>query len=476
MNQNLLLATDVYKFGHLYQYPEGTKKVFSYFQARTNRHGYSECVFYGLQYYLIEYLTRTITGDDVVEFVATAESILGPGAVEPWHYYDLVELGYLPIEIRAVPEGTVVPIQNVLFTITNTVDGFGWLVGFLESLLLKVWNTCTVATNSLHIKRKCIEYGEQTCDGLEHIPFQIHDFGYRGCSSEETAMLSASAHLLSFLGTDTVPAIPFIHEYYGLNDGEPAGLSVPASEHSVMCAYTRDGEIDAFRNMLKTYPTGIVSIVSDTYDFWHVMTEFTRELRDDIMARDGKVVFRPDSGNPPKIICGDQNARVGSPEHKGALRLLYEVFGGTRNKKGFAELDSHVGLIYGDGIYFERMEHIFRRMEGMRYATSNIVFGMGGLLLQNFTRDHLGFALKATYCEVGDEQRELFKDPITDRTKKSHKGRLAFRHDATGNFVTVDELSAEEADDTLLETVFLDGKVTNHQTFSQVRETLNGDT
>lgn len=468
MNTNLLLATDVYKFGHLYQYPKGTTKVYSYLQTRTNKAKLDQVVFFGLQYYLKEYLQRPITKENVDEFVETVESILGPGMVQRSYYDKLVELGYLPLEIKAIPEGSLIPIRNVLMTIENTHDDFYWLGGFVESLILKTWNTCTVASNSFKIRQHCEKYAKETCDNNDHVSFQIHDFGYRGCSSEETAALSGAAHLLSFLGTDTVPAIRLVKTYYGCEG--PIGLSVPASEHSVMCSYTKEKELDAFKNMLAIYPTGIVSIVSDTYDFWNVMINYTEDLREIIENRDGKVVFRPDSGNPPDIICGDPNADPATPAFIGALEILWNKFGGTRNSLGYRVLNPKVGLIYGDGIYFDRMVDIFERMKKMGFASSNIVFGIGGLLLQQHNRDDLGFALKATYCEVNGEKRSIVKWPMTDKGKRSHQGKIALRIDTDGRYYTVDNL--EDDSDSLLKTVFLDGKLVNEQSFNEIRERL----
>lgn len=472
MQKNLLLCTDVYKFGHKVQYPKNTTKVYSYLQARSNKK-YDTTVFYGLQYYIKEYLSNPVTKENVDEFIETVEMILGPGMVERSGYDQLAELGYLPLEIKAVPEGSVIPVKNALLTITNTHPDFAWLVGFTESLLLKVWNTCTVATNSKKIQSVCKAYAKTTCDDDNHVSFQVHDFGYRGCSSEETAALSGSAHLLSFLGTDTVPAVRLIKNVYGVNKGEPIGLSVPATEHSVMCSYTQDKEIDAFNGMLDRYPSGIVSIVSDTYNLWNVLTNFAEELKPRILAREGKVVFRPDSGDPLKIICGNPEVESNTPEGKGALQLLWDKFGGTVNSKGYKVLNPKVGLIYGDGIYDEKMVAILTTMKEQGFASSNIVFGIGGLLLQNFNRDTLGFAIKATHCIVDGEDRDIVKDPITDHGKKSHKGYLALRQE-NGKYVTVDQLTEDQANDTLLETVYLNGELVKEQTFSEIRNRLNG--
>ena len=468
MNRNPLLCTDVYKMGHMEQYPPGTTKVYSYLQARTDKK-VSATVFYGLQYYL-KMLEQPITKEMADEFLEYREMMLGfPAPQDIVDKMDaLVKLGYFPLKIRAVREGSVIPVSNVLFTMENTVPGFHWLVGFVESLLLKVWNTCTVASYSRELQRMCKKYSDETCDNGEHLPFQVHDFGYRGCSSEETAALSGSAHLIHFFGTDTVPAVKLVKETYGCEG--PIGLSVPATEHSVMCAYLEANEFQAFERILDLYPTGIVSIVSDTYNLWRVLTDFAPRLKKRILAREGKVVFRPDSGDPPKIINGDITAKIGSPEWDGCIRLLDRVFGSEVNKKGFKVINPKVGLIYGEGMYNERLNGIFGTMRDLGYASCNLVTGIGGLLLQRHNRDDQGFALKATFAEVDGEERELEKDPVTDRRKKSHKGLLALMKDGEGNYYTKDRCTPEEEQASLLEDVFLDGKIVRLVTFNQIRE------
>lgn len=469
--RNVLLCTDVYKLGHMEQYPEGTTKVYSYLQARSDRE-LPETVFFGLQYYLREYLAKPVTQADADEFFAIRETILGPTPPEVvLRIQGLVSLGHWPVEIRAVPEGEVMPVQNVLMTITNTHPDFAWCVGYLESLLLKIWNTITVASYSLKLRRLVTRYAEDTCDNTAHLPFQVHDFGYRGVSSEETAELSGAAHLLNFFGSDTVPAVKFLRDHYA---GEfPIGLSVPATEHSVMCSYGSDNEFAAFERMLDVYPTGIVSIVSDTYNLWRVLTEYGPRLKERIMARDGKVVFRPDSGDPLKIICGDANAHHSTPEFAGALKLLGEVFGTTRNSKGYSVLDPHVGLIYGDGFFFERFESVLGTMRMYGWASSNLVVGIGGLLLQAHSRDELGFAIKATYAEVNGEHRELFKDPITDSKKRSHKGLLRLIK-SPGNYLTIDQQSSAEGG--YLLPVFRDGEILVTYSLSEIRDRISGIT
>jgi nicotinamide phosphoribosyltransferase len=301
--------------------------------------------------------------------------------------------------------------------------------------------------------------------------FQVHDFGYRSDSSEEGAAISGVAHLLSFLGSDNVPALPCAIAYYQATiHGEPIMLSVPASEHSVMCSFGREDEIGAFKHMLKLYPDGIVSIVSDTFDIYRVLTEFAELLKDAILARNGKVVFRPDSGNPEHIICGNPDAAVGSNEWKGAIRLLDEKFGSTVNSKGFRVLNPKVGLIYGDGMYLERYQCILQRLKEMGYAASNLVIGVGAVL-RNYGRDTLGFAIKATYVEVNDQPRAIEKDPITDRKKKSHKGLLSLLQE-DGHFITIDQCNIEQEANSLLQTVYKDGRIIKQTSLSDIRKLI----
>lgn len=455
---NLLLKTDAYKFGgHADQYPQGTNKIYSYMMARSDKK-YKECVFFGLQYYIKKYL-KPITQQNVEEAICYYQEIFGQDC--PQHirkrWIDLFLLGYLPLEIKAVSEGTVLPVKNVMCTITNTHPDFYWLVGYVESLLLKVWNTITVATFSREIKKLCLFYLKDTSDNAENlIDYMVHDFGYRGCSSDETAALSGAAHLVNFKGTDTITAVKLIADYYqNIDQGhtdDSIGMSIPASEHSVMCAYGEENELQAFERMLELYPTGTVSIVSDTYNLWNVMTKFTMKLKDKILAREGKVIFRPDSGDPIKIICGDENEE--GPARKGCLRLLDNVFGHTVNAKGYKLLNSKVGLVYGDGMYYERYENMLKTMKEMGYATSNLVIGMGGLLLQQHNRDELDIAFKATYCEINGLGKNIYKRPVTDKKKNSHKGLMYLTYTREDGFYTKDECSVPEEKTGLLKEIF----------------------
>ncbi len=464
---NPLLCTDVYKMGHMEQYRQGTNKVYSYLMARSGKI-LPYTVFFGLQYFLDRYLSQRITLEMVDEFLHFRKMILGtePSADLRKKFALLVERGHVSLDIKAVPEGSVVPVQNVLLTITNTEPDAYWQVGFFESMLLKIWNTTTVASYSHKLYQLVQEFSHRTCEDDGHLPYQVHDFGYRGVSSEETAALSGSAHLVNFLGSDTVPAVWMLSKYY---DGEhPIGQSVPATEHSVMCSYGRDGEFKAFEQMLDLYPSGIVSIVSDTYNLWNVLTNFCERLKPRIMDRDGKVVFRPDSGNPEYILCGDPNAPDNSPEGKGAIRLLDERFGSTVNAKGYRVLNPKVGLVYGDGFYYERFKEVLTRMEHMKYASSNLVVGIGGLLLQRHNRDDQGFALKATYTEVDGVSQEIQKDPITDAKKKSHKGLIKLVKEGP-IWSTHDQCSWADEGRGELQRVFRNGKVLKRYTLQEIR-------
>lgn len=473
-NENILLMTDVYKLGHMRLYPKGTTKVYSYLCARSTKKE-AEALFFGLQPYL-KLLEKGVTQEDAEEFMAYYTDILGatPPADVGEKIQSLVNLGYIPLEIKAVPEGTLIGNKNVLATVTNSVEGFHWVVGFFESLLLKVWNTTSVATLSHKFKRLAVEMTNKTSDSDFLVPFLVHDFGYRGVSSEQTAELSGAAHLVNFCGTDTVPAVKFMKENYagtGL-----IGASVPASEHSIHCSFgpSAQDELAYVNNMMDLNPTGLVSVVSDAYDYWRMLTETLPAVKNRILARDGKYVVRPDSGDPKKILCGDPDASVGSVEWKGTFRLLEETFGATVNSKGYKELNPKIGVIYGDGMYYDRYKDILETMEKMGYANTNLVIGIGGLLLQQHNRDDLGFAFKATYAEVNGDAKELYKDPITDKGKRSHMGLMRLDKDpATGKFRTMDGVSWADESQGELVTVFKNGKVVKEYTLQEIRDRAN---
>jgi nicotinamide phosphoribosyltransferase len=472
--RNVLLRTDVYKMGHMEQYAPGTSSVYSYLCARSSKN-FNESVFFGLQYFLKEYLSKPITHREANEWLDFRQSILGqPNSKEiEDRIHDLAELGYWPVEIRAIPEGTIVPVKNALFTLRTTNPKFHWAGGFIESLLLKVWYPTTVATNVLQYRRVIDKMHDLTCkDSGALRDFMVHDFGYRSDTSEESAAISGAAHLIFFKGSDTVPALPFIEQYYSADPDGIYMMSVPASEHSVMCSYGKENEMQAYERLLDLYPKGIVSIVSDTYDIWQVCTKFLPALKDRIVSREGKVVIRPDSGNPPDIICGSDEMALrepNSPEAKGVLRLLDETFGHTVNEQGYKVLNEKIGLIYGDGMYLQRYQDTLNRMQKMGYAASNLVVGIGGILRQG-TRDTLGFALKATHVEVNGEHRDILKTPVTDPGKNSHCGYMKVDYNEEGKITTTDRVSLDEANTGLLKQVFIDGKITKEYTFDEIRE------
>lgn len=464
MLDNILLHTDVYKMGHMMMYPSDLTKIYSYLIPRKGEK-FPSAVVFGLQYYLKEYMSRFPTYEDVDEFMRLKEKILGPHLSREVQnkLEDLVALGYWPIKIEAVPEGTMVNAGNVIATFESTHPEFPWVVGFLESLFLKTWNTCTVATNSLKFREIAQKWSDATCDNDGHVPFQVHDFGYRGCSSEETSMLSGMAHLLSFNGTDTIPAVWGAERYY--DAGPTAGLSVPASEHSVMCSYGQENEDDAFDHIFEMYPNGILSVVSDTYNVWRVLTEYAASRKDVIEARDGKVVFRPDGGFPPHIVAGDPSARTGTVERFGAVELLSHTFGYDVNSKGYKTLNPKVGIIFGEGMTHERFDMTCQLLANKGFASSNFVIGVGGLLLQSHTRDDFGFALKATYAERDGEPIDLIKNPVTSPNKKSHSGLLRLERTERG-YETHTRASDEPSGLTL---VYENGELVTMFTFDEIR-------
>lgn len=479
-----ILLKDGYKVGHKFQYPDGTTLVYSNFTPRKSRNPeQNEIVFFGLQYFVKEYLIRQFDenffqrpkAEVIQQYKRRIDNYLGKDCIPYDHVEALHDLGYLPLEIKALPEGSLVPMRVPVLTIRNTKPDFFWLTNMLETLMSTIlWKPSTSATTAFEYFQTFINYAHETVgDDLSFVPWQGHDFSFRGMSGIEDAVMSGAGHLLSFTGTDTIPAIDFLENYYNADcETELIGGSVPATEHSVMCMGTKDGEIETFERLItEVYPAGIVSIVSDTWDFWQVITEFLPQLKHQILARDGKVVIRPDSGDPVKIIVGDPAAPVGSPEYKGAIACMWETFGGSVTPQGFKLLDTHIGLIYGDSITPARQLSILEGLKQKGFASYNVVLGIGSYTYEYVTRDTFGFAMKATYGEVDGEGRDIFKDPKTDDgTKKSAKGLMAVHRDAvTGKYVLQDQCTWEEEAKGELKTVFLDGKLTIDWTLSEIR-------
>lgn len=366
---NPLLYTDGYKVDHRRQYPEGTTLVYSNWTPRKSRiEAIDEIVFFGLQYFIKKYIIEDFNTnffgkpkDEIAKkYSRRINNYLGPNAVGIKHIEDLHDLGYLPMVIKALPEGSSVPIRVPMMTMYNTLPEFFWLTNYFETILsTTIWMPCTSATIAKQYRGILDKYAEETSSTPEFVDWQGHDFSMRGIAGMEAAVMSASAHLLSFSGTDTIPCIDFLEEYYNANsDTELIGGSVAATEHSVMCMGTNTGEQETFKRLItEVYPNGIVSIVSDTWDLWKVLTEYLPNLKEEVLARDGKVVIRPDSGDPADIICGNPNGKT-EEEKKGVIELLWEIFGGQTNSKGYKELDSHIGAIYGDSITTERATDI----------------------------------------------------------------------------------------------------------------------
>ena len=491
---NPLTAIDFYKADHRRQYPTGTEYVYSNFTPRSARlapvlEGFDDrVVFIGLQGYIKRVLIDSWNkhffqknkDEMIAKYKERMDNSLGVDAVPVDHLAALHDLGYLPLRIKALPEGSRVNIKVPMFTVVNTLPEFYWLTNYIEtSISAEVWKPCTTATIAYEYKRLLTEYAIKTGAPLEFVPLQGHDFSFRGMSGRMDAAQSGIGHLSAFIGTDTVAAIDYAEDYY--NADGVIGVSVPATEHSVMCMGTKQGEIETFKRLInELYPTGIVSIVSDTWDFWQVITDYTVQLKNDILSRKenslglAKVVFRPDSGDPVKVICGDPQAEPESPESKGAVECLWEIFGGTETTEGYKVLNERVGLIYGDSITLDRAKAILKGMETKGFASNNIVFGIGSYTYQHLTRDNFGFAMKATWGKVNGEARQIFKDPLTDKgEKKSAKGLIRIERSNNG-FNLFDEQTPEQEQAGELQTVFEDGKLVREISLEQIRERLSG--
>lgn len=477
-----VLYKDFYKTDHRRQYPEGTELIYSNFTARSSRiPGVNSVVIFGVQYFIKDYLIRRFNEgffskpkEEVIRrYKRRIDFSLGKDTVPTDHLEALHDLGYLPIEIKALPEGSICPLRVPLLTIKNTLPEFFWLTNFLETILSNVlWHPITSATIAFEYRKILNKYAAETSDIPEFVQWQGHDFSMRGHSSFESSLVSGGAHLLSFTGTDTIPSIDWLEHFYGADcEQEIIGGSVPATEHSVMCMGGSETERETYERLItQVYPKGIISIVSDTWNYWKVLDELIRGLKDKILARDGKVVIRPDSGDPVKIVCGDPDAPKGSLEWKGTIEILWEIFGGEINSKGFKQLDHHIGVIYGDGITLQRCNDICSRLKEKGFASTNMVYGIGSYTYQYVTRDTFGFAVKSTYGIIKGEPRQIFKDPITDDgVKRSAKGLLRVNSDYTLSQC----VSPEEEREGLLETVFLNGQLTKEFSLKEIRERLH---
>lgn len=596
---------DFYKTSHKPCYPKGMTGLFSMMSCRSDKYASVKgmTVIWGIQEVVIEYLIRHFNENffNRPKWAVVAEyqrliyhTIINPfdktidksADVDASHIAQLHDLGYLPIRIKAVPEGTILPIKVPFMTIENTHDDFFWLTNYLETIIsTQVWGAITSATTAYGYHKIAKRYAYETVGNFDHLPFQIHDFSMRGMFTEQAAKISGAAHLLFSKGTDTIPAIHFLEDIYGADiTKEIVGTSIIATEHSIMSSLTpADGdrdETDAYDYLLTNNPNGLMSIVSDTYDFWKNVTVVLPKLKDKIMARNGKLVIRPDSGNPVEILTGKEfdkpleesnhdskvffNAislqndeggniykkhngftslyeeirdiifdywhetknsdkdtgddefdiimkskdgkffdvhvsiegfeyyettvmddvsffveeiKVTEHEMKGLVEVLWDIFGGTETARGYKELDSHIGVIYGDSITPERAKEILEKLERKGFASSNVVFGVGSYTYQHVTRDTHGQAIKATWAKINGEEVMLFKDPKTDDgTKRSLRGRVAVvKNPISGDIEVVDGLTLDKEaklEGNMLETVFENGELKRFQTLSQIRGIL----
>ena len=531
------LLLDGYKVGHAAQYPHGTEYVYSNLTARKSRvPDQGHVVNFGIQYFCLEYLrgyyNKSFFHQPKEKVVAAyrrrLKNYLGTepdtSRIEALH-----DLGYLPIRVKTLPEGTLVPMRVANLTIENTLPEFFWLTNALETILSStISGAITSATTAIRFRRMLTKYADETVGNRDFVPWQGHDFSMRGVFSFEQDCISGAAHLLSFTGTDTIPAIDFLETYYGADsDAETIGGSIPATEHSVQCAGGEVNEYDTYLRLLtEVYPSGPVSIVSDTWDYWNVLTDIIPRLKDVILARDGKLVVRPDSGDGVEVVAGravpierinsqelarawrlvtqdhkydtfdpfyvrtpdgkfyeglyskssgffDSSETDPTPELKGSVEVLWDLFGGTTTNKGFRLLDSHIGVILGEGVGIKNGTEILERLKAKGFASINVVYGIGSYAYQYVTRDTYGLAMKATWCQINGEAKDIFKNPKTDvgSMKKSAKGLLQVKR-VDGKLVMRDQVTREEEQDSLLETVFENGRMIKTTTLAEIRTRL----
>lgn len=499
-NQNPLLTTDGYKTGHHLMYVPNTTMVYSNYTCRSTKRMPDEAqdvVVFGTQYvfkYIKDMWDEHFFKQDKDVVCQEAKEFLSAYLMADYnvsHFEALWDLGYLPIEVKALEEGTIVKAGVPLFVIHNTKPEFFWITNFLESSISAMaWKPVHSASLALAFKKTLLSYAKKTdSNNTWLVDFQGHDFSFRGMQSLEAAIGSAMGFSTIFSGSDTIPILKAVPYYYTNKENV---FSVNATEHSVMCSGTKEGEIETFRRLMKTFPKGILSIVSDTWDLWTVLTQYIPTLKEEILARDGKVVIRPDSGDPVDIICGIESHRltkdnkgnkyryngglpdytqpvISDAEEKGVVELLWETFGGTISKEGYKVLDSHIGAIYGDSITLERAKAICERLEAKGFASTNVVLGIGSYSMGYATRDNQGGAIKSTYVEIDGEGVEIFKDPVTDDgTKKSAKGLLRVNED-----LTLTDQCTWENEGGMMKTIFKDGEFVKETTYQEIRKRID---
>lgn len=451
---NFILNTDSYKTSHVWQYPPDTQFLSSYIESRGGR--YSATVFFGLQVFLKRYLKKPISLADVNEADDICRLHGIPFYREGWLHILDKHGGFLPLDIEAVPEGTITPISNVLAQVINTDPACAWLTSYIETALLRaIWYPTTIATQSVACRQLIGKYLDDTADDRLSLPFKLHDFGARGASSEESAAIGGLAHLIAFQGTDNLSAIVAGRRYYHC---DMAGFSIPAAEHSTITSWGRDNERDAYENIIRQFltPNNTVAVVSDSYDLWHAIdTLWGHDLREHIIASKGTLVIRPDSGDPLTIV----------PE---TIERLMKAFGSYTNNKGYAVLPPYIRVIQGDGVSPISIDAILAAMKEKKLSAENIAFGMGGALLQQVTRDTQNFAMKASAIYRNNSWQGIRKDPVTDTGKRSKLGRLALCHDqAEWKTVPRDSLPLEENQ---LVSVYRNGELLKDYSLDQIRK------
>lgn len=459
MKKNITLFTDSYKIGHWNMYPDNNEKVYSYFESRKGAK-FNKTILFGLQYLMKEYLEGCVVTQEKIDYTDKLMSVhLEKGSFnrEGWEYILKEHGGKLPLRIKAVPEGMPITTNNVLITVEN-VDPIkcDFLTNFVESLLTHVWSSSAVATFSREVKMVCNHYLGKTSDSKEGLDFMLHDFGYRAASSNETAGICGAGHLVNFSGTDTIIGLMFAMDYY---KSPVCAFSVPATEHSVMTARGRNGEMDVVRDLLKKYPAGILSVVIDSYNYIDFINNVGKMYKNEIMNRDGKFVFRPDSGEPITTTLK-------------VLELLEENFGSSLNSKGYKILPSTIGVLWGDGIGYVGIRNVLHVMKENGWAASNIVFGMGGDLLQKHSRDDQMFAFKCSAQKRDGIWHDIYKEPL-ETSKTSKKGKQYLYKNQDGGYYTTNV--KDESKTNILQTVFENGKIVKEITFEEVRNNAKLD-
>jgi nicotinamide phosphoribosyltransferase len=452
-SENICLKTDSYKPSHFPQYQPGTRGIYSYLESRGGRWPASN--YFGGQAIMKRHLVGKVVTREKIDHAKEffAQHYGNPAIFNEagWSYILHAHGGRLPVTIRAVPEGTTVWNRNVLMTIENTDPACYWLTNYLETLLLQVWYPITISTQSREMKKIWLEYLRKTGDPAG-VGFKLHDFGYRGSTSYESAGIGAAAHLVHFMGTDTIAGIEHLYRYY--NAKSMPGNSIPAAEHSTITSWGLEREPEAMANMFQKFPTGLVAIVADSRDVMYAASEiWGKTLKDVILSRDGVAVFRPDSGKPDEIVLG-------------VLQRLGDAFGVSINDKGYKVLHPKVRVIQGDGIDYETCRIILDALERSRWSADNIAMGSGGGLLQKVDRDTQRFAFKCSATNVNSRWYDVYKQPATDPSKNSKRGRLKLIKQ-NGEYLTVAEDSGP-AQDELVE-VFRDGTLLVDQTIDEIR-------